>query len=427
MTRRSQIPVCVVESALARVLSSTVLGGSPRLRRFLEYVVRHALTGATDCLKEYTIGVEVFERGWRFDPSRDAIVRVEALKLRQKLGVYYRTEGATDQVRIALPKGSYEPVFEIQDGPPPALLDDPDGLYWQTRALLLQCTPDATARARRYLAHAIERWPQRAELHAALAEATLTAIDMEHISPAVGLPVVELAAARALALESTRGEAQVYAAIAEVHQPGKTLVVSEARRIFEAAKGDAAVRQWVASLLAAEGQFDEMLMHMREAIRLEPAALYYRTSMAAGLFYAGQPDLAYEHLLDAMALAPDDYFVHYCMGQLCALTGRHEEAREASARAYAISGSTQAHCGLGLAEASAGRTSAAAAILQELMTIADTRYVAPTGIAAIHLAMGRLPHAVNELARGQREGDWMIGWAPVDPRWAPIRGKLAGF
>jgi len=46
-----------------------------------------------------------------FDPGRDAIVRVQARKLREKLETYYRTEGAEDAVRIEFPKGGYVPSF----------------------------------------------------------------------------------------------------------------------------------------------------------------------------------------------------------------------------------------------------------------------------------------------------------------------------
>jgi tetratricopeptide (TPR) repeat protein len=390
-------------------------------------VVRHALAGEADGIKEYALGVEVFDRGPRFDPRSDAIVRVEALKLRQKLERYYRTDGATDLVTIVLPKGAYRPIFEVQDGPPPALLEDPEGLYWQARAWLLGCTLETIGRARRYLAHAVRRWPARADLQAAVAEATLAGIDLELIAPATGVPVVQRAATRAFALDPARADARFYAVIPHIRQPDKTPVISGARQAFAIARDDAAVRQWVASVLAAEGRFGEMLMHMREAIRLAPATLYFRTSLARGLFYAGQADLAHRHLRDAVAVAPLDYFAHYCLGLLCAVTRRHDEGREASRRAYRIAGSTQALCGLGLAEASAGRTEAAEAILEELTTMAPTRYVAPTGLAAIHAALGRLPHAAAELARARREGDWMTGWEQVDRRWVPLRGKRAGF
>ena len=71
-------PAGAVEAALERVLSSAAFGRSPGLRRFLEFVVRQSVAGEDDRIKEYTIGVEVFARGPRFDPRCDAIVRVEA-------------------------------------------------------------------------------------------------------------------------------------------------------------------------------------------------------------------------------------------------------------------------------------------------------------------------------------------------------------
>ena len=75
----------LIEVALEKLLSSQALQSSPRLRRFLECVVRHSLAGHDDPLKEYTLGVEVFDRSVRFDPRDDAIVRVEARRLREKL------------------------------------------------------------------------------------------------------------------------------------------------------------------------------------------------------------------------------------------------------------------------------------------------------------------------------------------------------
>src|SRR5688572_32682932 len=107
-----------VESALEKVLSSGVFGNSPRLRRFLEFVVRYSMAGHDDRIKEYSIGVDVFDRGPRFDPRCDSIVRVEALKLREKLLEYYRTEGATDVITISIPKGSYRPLLHVREAPP---------------------------------------------------------------------------------------------------------------------------------------------------------------------------------------------------------------------------------------------------------------------------------------------------------------------
>ncbi len=106
-----------VERALERVLTSTAFIRTQRLRRFLEYVVVESLAGRSDRLKEYAIGAVVFERGPDFDPRLDAIVRVEAIKLRERLKDYYRGEGATDPVVIELPKGKYTPHIEFRQAP----------------------------------------------------------------------------------------------------------------------------------------------------------------------------------------------------------------------------------------------------------------------------------------------------------------------
>ena len=44
---------------------------SERLSRFLRFAVEQALAGHEDQLKEYTIGVEVFDRSASYDPRID--------------------------------------------------------------------------------------------------------------------------------------------------------------------------------------------------------------------------------------------------------------------------------------------------------------------------------------------------------------------
>lgn len=90
-----------------KILSSPYFSSSPRQQRFFDYLVRHTLNNDTDQLKGYTIGIEVFDRDVDFDPSVDAIVRVEATRIRNKLREYYEDIGKQDDVRIHFRKGSY--------------------------------------------------------------------------------------------------------------------------------------------------------------------------------------------------------------------------------------------------------------------------------------------------------------------------------
>ncbi len=103
-----------VRASLTSMLVSPLFAGSPRQQRFLDYLVTNTLAGDADRLKGYTIAVEVFDRKEDFDPSLDAIVRVEATRLRNKLREYYDTLGKSDNVRIDFPKGSYVLEISIQ-------------------------------------------------------------------------------------------------------------------------------------------------------------------------------------------------------------------------------------------------------------------------------------------------------------------------
>jgi adenylate cyclase len=128
-SRNEDLPdadVVKARTCLDRLLASPYFAQSERQQRFLKFVVTETLTGHADRLKGYTIAVEVFDRDVSFDPAVDAIVRVEAARLRAKLREYYEREGRTDPVRFELPKGAYairmewralQTVHPAQDSP----------------------------------------------------------------------------------------------------------------------------------------------------------------------------------------------------------------------------------------------------------------------------------------------------------------------
>jgi serine/threonine-protein kinase len=92
---------------------------SARMSRFLRFIVERATSGRPDQLKEYVIGVEVFDRKESYDPRVDPIVRVEARRLRAKLEAYYETDGQSDELVIEFPKGAYVPLFTRRSECPP--------------------------------------------------------------------------------------------------------------------------------------------------------------------------------------------------------------------------------------------------------------------------------------------------------------------
>src|SRR5579872_201858 len=106
------VPPGEIRRHVDAITASSTFRGSVQLCRFLRYIVERTLADDTASLKENLLGTEVFDRGIRYDPRTDPVVRVEARRLRAKLDEYYAADGAGDPVIIRIPKGSYVPVFE---------------------------------------------------------------------------------------------------------------------------------------------------------------------------------------------------------------------------------------------------------------------------------------------------------------------------
>jgi serine/threonine-protein kinase len=104
-----------VRQALGKVLASPGFVGAGRLGSFLQFLVDRTLQGDSAGIKESVLGVEVFGRPADYDPRTDPIVRVEARRLRTRLGEYYSGPGQNEPVRIHIPKGTYVPSYEYRD------------------------------------------------------------------------------------------------------------------------------------------------------------------------------------------------------------------------------------------------------------------------------------------------------------------------
>ncbi|MCX6622161.1 MAG: hypothetical protein NTY38_14055 [Acidobacteria bacterium] len=106
----------LIVDQLHKVLGSELFARSQRMSRFLRFTVEQSLEGRADRLKEYLLGVVVYDKPETMDPRFDPIVRVEAGRLRAKLREYYETGGRKDLILISFPKRSYAPLFLWNNG-----------------------------------------------------------------------------------------------------------------------------------------------------------------------------------------------------------------------------------------------------------------------------------------------------------------------
>lgn len=118
-----------------RILESKAFRTSEVHRNLLNYLADKSLSGEADSLKEYTVGLDVFQKPSSYDPRQESVVRMHMARLRQKLAEYYRTEGVEDAVIVDLPKGAFKVTFEprpivaVPEAPPQAIAHVPPPSY----------------------------------------------------------------------------------------------------------------------------------------------------------------------------------------------------------------------------------------------------------------------------------------------------------
>ncbi len=94
-----------------------LLGGNTRPGRLLAYLGAKHFEGQDEQLTEFKIATEVFGRSDKtFDAAQDAVVRVEAHRLRKKLREIY--EKNPGEIQISLPAGTYVPKFSLASTSP---------------------------------------------------------------------------------------------------------------------------------------------------------------------------------------------------------------------------------------------------------------------------------------------------------------------
>lgn len=152
---QASLSVAEVRSSLTNILSSAVFRRSARLARFLSFLVDQALNSASNSLKEYSIGLEVFDRTDDYDPRLDPIVRVEARRLRAKLREYYESEGAGCPVIIEIPDRGYVPAFHRREPKPAGSATAPAANFPAISLLVLPLVTLETSRGLRAFAEGL--------------------------------------------------------------------------------------------------------------------------------------------------------------------------------------------------------------------------------------------------------------------------------
>ena len=418
-----------IRDCLDRIVRGKGFRRSRRMVRFLRFAVQKTLEGKDDELKEYAVGVEVFDRGESFDPAADNIVRVEANRLRSKLKGYYETEGADDPVVIDFPRGGYFAEFRFagaqRDGPAAggrtrspaqARLFEERG-----RRHLLRGTEQEIGKA---LA-CFEQWgaavPGDTGPYIGSAAARMALAELG-FDPARGLLN---AAGEALgrALQLNDSEVRTHAAMGRLRMlecdwPG----AHSATQLAVSLDADSAqARVCRGRLFTRLGRFGEAAGELERAVELDPMDPAVRVALADAHYFAREPGKALEQAQATIYFEPDFYPAFVTAGLAYAAEGAFDDAVTSLEHAVDLSdGVPGVLAALGCVLAAAGDSDRAEEILATLEQRREERYGSPYGLALVRAALGR-EDTLDWLEKAIEERDPRLAELGVEPAFDAYR------
>ena len=278
-----------------------------------------------------------------------------------------------------------------------------------------------------YFNQAIGKDPNYALACAGLADAYVLLSAYAEASPKESLPQAKAAAAKALELDSTLGEAHATLANALVaYDLNFAEANREFRRAIELNPNYATAHQWYGETgLVPLGQFDEAIGEVKRALELDPLSIVINADVGTILTNARRYDQAIEQLRKTVEMDPGFYYAHWTLGDALELKGRNEEAIAEYKKAIALNDDPLPPALLGHLYAKIGRKNEALAILKQLRELRESkqRYVSPFNLALIHIGLGQKDQAIQLLEETYEDRDgYNIAFIKVEPMLDPLRG-----
>jgi protein O-mannosyl-transferase len=154
------------------------------------------------------------------------------------------------------------------------------------------------------------------------------------------------------------------------------------------------------TLLLTEGQVDEALDHLRQAVILEPNAADVQSNLGAALLRRGLMDEAMVHLRQAVKLQPDSALAHSNLGNALSQQGHREEALAHLQEAARLQpGLASAHYNLGLALLQTGRADEAIVEFRRVLALEPAFAEAHMSLGNVLLAKGQGSEALDHLQK----------------------------
>jgi serine/threonine-protein kinase len=269
--------------------------------------------------------------------------------------------------------------------------------------------------------------PTYAGAYAGLADTWQLLPDYGGVESSEGLARAKTAALRAVALDSTLAEAHVaLGALLDDYDHDRQGAEAAYRRAIALNPGYATARHWLGLHLANGGRFEEALVQIEQARRLDPLSDIVNTAVGAVRYFARDYEGAMAEYRAVLQLRPDFALGWALLGRVQLVAGQVDDAVASLERSVTLSdGDPSYRAVYAAALAARGRTEEARAIAQSVESPSDGGYVPYCELAAAYLYLDENDHALALFRRGYEERDSALKHIGVEPLYDRIRSHPA--
>ena len=295
--------------------------------------------------------------------------------------------------------------------------------YWNKR------TADGLAQAGQYFQQAIQKDPNYAPAYSGLSDyfAFLTLIGgPEILPPNQAMTQAKAAAVKAVQLDDSSSEAHASMGhILHNYDWDFEGAEREFKRAIDLNPNYAIAHHWYAHLLMQVGRTDESLAQARLAVELDPLSPFINNGLARQYYLSRQYDKAIPQC--QVVLQMDSTYLpartqlalaYEQKGMLAEAVSAMEQARKLAGQKTDL---PMVHALLAHAYALAGRKSDALSELNGLTAIGRRRYVPPSYIAIVFLALGDKDKAFGYLDKSYQDRSEQQLYLGVEPVVDPLR------
>jgi len=296
-------------------------------------------------------------------------------------------------------------------------------LYLKGRYHWNQWTEEGFYKAIEYFQQAVEKDASYALAYTGVADSYVLLGWNSYLPPKEAFPKGKAAAMTALKLDPDLAEAHApLAAVLWLYDWQWEEAQTEFKRSLELCPTYATANHWYAEYVMTMGRHEEAMARMKKTQELDPLWLIINVAVGWAFYNARRYDEAIEQLRRTIELEPHYPLTYWILGLLLRKTGSYELAIADGEKGVKLSGgSPLMRAALAQTLGTAGRTSEARQILDDLTQLARQKYVAPYVFAGIHIGLGENDRAIEYLEKSWEEHSHWLIYLHIDPGMDGLR------